>query len=833
MLADDHIKRLQADPDGIDFDGFRRQGVELLQALSGQTWTDYNIHDPGVTLLEMLCYGLTDLVYRSGFSVADFLTLESGGINFERQALYRPQDILPIRPVTAIDYCKLIYDHVPEIDDIWIQTDNQGEKLEGLFSIYVKLHQPLSEIEQRSPEDVRQDIIALYANNRNLCQDLDQVYIVQTDIYFLSGEIEIDDSRPAAEIYADIYFQCATLISSGARITRFEEAVAEGKSWEELLDGPLTRRGYIDDRYFARTSHNIDVVSLIALIRRMPGVKQVHHLQLVDSQGKKYDHLNFNLKSKRCSVLGFPRIVDQMNLMHLVYTQTGSQQFSTHHPIRQKFMLPQEVSLLEQVRLILKKHEFNQHAFRRHDVNLDELIELPQGEHRPLREYSSIAEHSPAIYGINHYGVPSSEPPEVHARARQLKGFLFAFEQMMANYLQSLQGIPDLYSLDTDLKQSYFSQLLGNQQIPLVETLYRNTLSPSLPAEILSKFDQFIDRRNRVLDSMLAIYGESFPADALRRFNVYHHEHDDQTVIDSKISFLAHIRELSAQRGAAMNVHAPYWTGANRACLQHKLLLLLGCTEASLGRSLTEHFSSASPAFVSAKTYEKKLGEHPKYKANDSHVLPLPLQKTGEITQIKRLPHDMICVELLRAGIDLQRYHLVERADKKVWLCLEVEPDKPIWHLIPLPRDQAVNYAHGLRQRLVELSQQSEGLHVLEHLLLRPASQQVNRDVEDGFYEHRVSIVLPSYTARFADPACRAWVEELIAQNLPAHILPEIHWLDYVYMHQFEQRYKNWLELLNQTRRSGQPAEGLDQTADDIITLLRIVRQNYSPQHWL
>jgi hypothetical protein len=29
-------------------------------------WTDANVHDPGVTVLEVLCYALTDLKYRSG-----------------------------------------------------------------------------------------------------------------------------------------------------------------------------------------------------------------------------------------------------------------------------------------------------------------------------------------------------------------------------------------------------------------------------------------------------------------------------------------------------------------------------------------------------------------------------------------------------------------------------------------------------------------------------------------------------------------------------------------------------------------------------------------------
>ena len=62
-----------------------------------------------------------------------------------------------------------------------------------------------------------------------------EVRIVRARRFGLSGEIEIDDSRPAAEIYADIYFRCAKEISSGGQVVRFEDALAQGMSWEQML----------------------------------------------------------------------------------------------------------------------------------------------------------------------------------------------------------------------------------------------------------------------------------------------------------------------------------------------------------------------------------------------------------------------------------------------------------------------------------------------------------------------------------------------------------------------------------------------------------------------
>jgi hypothetical protein len=36
-------------------------------------WSDYNVHDPGITLLELLCYGITDIAHRTTFRMPIFL----------------------------------------------------------------------------------------------------------------------------------------------------------------------------------------------------------------------------------------------------------------------------------------------------------------------------------------------------------------------------------------------------------------------------------------------------------------------------------------------------------------------------------------------------------------------------------------------------------------------------------------------------------------------------------------------------------------------------------------------------------------------------------------
>ena len=65
-----YIEKKSPDAAGPDFAALRTEGIRLLQELCGRSWTDYNLHDPGVTILEQLCYALTDLMYRAELRAA-------------------------------------------------------------------------------------------------------------------------------------------------------------------------------------------------------------------------------------------------------------------------------------------------------------------------------------------------------------------------------------------------------------------------------------------------------------------------------------------------------------------------------------------------------------------------------------------------------------------------------------------------------------------------------------------------------------------------------------------------------------------------------------------
>src|SRR5262245_44320602 len=108
-------------PPAQDFYGLRRKGIELIAQTGSRWWTDYNVHDPGITILEALCYAITDLAYRIGWDIEDILapSAASPGDPYPGQAFYTARRILTVSPVTPDDLRRVLID-LESVRNAWI-----------------------------------------------------------------------------------------------------------------------------------------------------------------------------------------------------------------------------------------------------------------------------------------------------------------------------------------------------------------------------------------------------------------------------------------------------------------------------------------------------------------------------------------------------------------------------------------------------------------------------------------------------------------------------------------------------------------------------------------
>jgi hypothetical protein len=136
----------------------------------------------------------------------------------------------------------------------------------------------------------------------------------------------------------------------------------------------------------------------------------------------------------------------------------------------------------------------------------------------------------------------------------------------------------------------------------------------------------------------------------------------------------------------------------------------------------------------------------------------------------------------------------------------------------------ALALAAGLRRFALKIDGDAEGLHLVEHVLLRPVGgAAAHEGVPSAFFALQLSVVFPDWTQRCHRPAFRQLAEETVQINTPAHLLAHCHWLDVTAMAAFETAFEAWLQARQQwAQQPEQPARRqlLDAAAGALARLL-------------
>ncbi len=145
------------------------------------------------------------------------------------------------------------------------------------------------------------------------------------------------------------------------------------------------------------------------------------------------------------------------------------------------------------------------------------------GDSLPIDDYFPFQNDLPRLYGAGETGGLDSADPTVRARSLQLKGYLLLFEQFLADMTAQLSHINQIFSADAGTTTTYVTRPLFD--IPGTEQLLKGF--PRQPGETWASYQadpnnpyrlalqsaaeaptQFLDRRNRMLDHLLARQGE-------------------------------------------------------------------------------------------------------------------------------------------------------------------------------------------------------------------------------------------------------------------------------------------------------------------------------------
>lgn len=569
--------------------------MDFMQQLSGDVWTDYNAHDPGITLMEQFCDSIAKVNNRANTPIQNLLNSQSRkkreAIN---NAFYDAVEILPTNPVTQEDYRILIIDRIQYVKNAWVEPvrDNM-QGVQGLYRVLLQIDENART--EQGIHRIKEEVFALFSQHRNLCEDLESIQVLEVEKIEVYADIDIRPDAIAEEVLADILFQLEEHLNPSVQFYTLEELVEQGYAVDEAFDGPPPVHGIIRKEELRGMTQEVYVSKLIEIIQGVKGVRRITYFR-VDKNGIPIEGDVIPIRQHTYPVLDMDTI-DERFLDNADYPL----QFF-------RGALNYELDLNTANQLLYSLYARYKKGYQMkmlyHEKDFPSTITLEE-----VGRYDSLQNSLPVTYGVNEMGLPDfvQATRQRLALVKQLRGYLLLFEQTFANYLSQLANVRRLFSIDKDIDRTYFTHtpdtlpgiyelmheptvinLMNTNDYTLEEAQERALeIFNEKVEEIMQSFDPFVDRRNRVLDHLLARFGERFSTDFLLKVSHYVGVgNDDKTMdpelelINAKIDFLDHYVSISKNRGKGFDYLQDGLSTWNVSGLEKRASLLLNIKSA-------------------------------------------------------------------------------------------------------------------------------------------------------------------------------------------------------------------------------------------------------------
>ncbi len=798
----------------LDFHSLRLRGLKWLQTYAGERWTDFNVHDPGVTLLEALAYGLTDLAYRVDFETADLLARRGETIDLAGLGLLPPEEALPSRPATLEDWRAVILDVDPRIENAWIEPAAGNS---GLLDISL-----LARSVATGPDRIAllAEVRQAFQANRNAGEDAASIGFVREIPCRLEVTAEIERDREPEAVAAEIFDRCAALLTAGVRAVPFEELRRQGQPLDAVFLGPLGRCGLFDRGQMRRSASSRIPEDLLTAPAEAPerffrAVGQIEDVRFVQ-----------NL----CLVpMAEPGDALTGAAMLVLQEPQGRNETETLVLSSRGRRLPVDP---QRMRYHCSRLALDRAGHLRPHQAPDAVIERPAGQYRAVDQYTLVQHHLPRLYHVTPQGLADSAPVEAKARARQLRGYLLTFEQCLADFLGNLGALPDVFAASDGLRGYVHSTAPGAGLPRPDRDLYPDRGMAGTGADYVDE----IDRRGRVLDYLLALYGESFSQNSLRTFDLYRAGLEkDEAVLANRERFLAQVACMTRDRAGGGDLLVPDDPGG----LTRRLGVLLELQPGGAGPKLSAALGDRASDFywhpAEGRRRHGRIARARLAQPDDPVEGLVLLRDDGADLSVPDLILALREYGLMRVGpvhpslvvhgALLDRYAIHHNKDGW-WLLLDDGAADDVL-VVGLFRERAmaVSTANLIRRLAIALCRAGEGVFVVEEALLRPRSAAAFAAPLQHRQPHlQLTAVFSGWTARTAQPGFRTLAVETVRINSPAHLASQCRWLPtFEAMQAFETAHDAWRAALAAHLRQPDDAalaEQADRSALDLAARL-------------
>ncbi len=593
---------------------------------------------------------------------------------------------------------------------------------------------------------------------RNLGEDFCKIETIQIEDVAFCADVEVAIDADIEYVLAHIFYAIEKHFNPAVPFYTLQELAEEGWTTEEIFQGPPLENGFIKDEDLGTSElrAEIHISDLYNELMDIPGLKAIKHVLFTRYDDEGNPIMPAHQWHIPIRALHIPRLY-QLASRVLFY----------------KNNLP-FLARMDEVQAILAQ-------LRGQDLQGKVPLAardypIPVGRNRNLAGYTPVQHTLPLTYGTGPAGLDPRETVLRHAQARQLKGFLLPFEQLLADMNQQLAHTPDLFSTDEQIDSTYFNHFFDPSLVPSeitdLDVLATTGFTEANLRQLSENASTYEDRRNRFLDHMLARFGEQFRDYGLMLYaNADRIPFSNEKLIRDKIRFLRFYPRISADRARSFNYrYTDRWCDPrNQTGLSERLGRLLGME--SLKAYFNVEITSQFDVFSARFELENNGEGGPGTLLQEVDTLTA---STGE--GVEEAVWEWIgnvignCTNAGQYAINGSETILQdENGDDLALLATGVTTD------------QVVDFCNDILRK--------ERLFTVEHVLLRPTfpgsplmevclGSDCNFCGEEDPYSFRLTYVLQGNLEPFSyDIDLRNFADRTIRKETPSHLLPKICWV--------------------------------------------------------
>ncbi len=850
MISQLTIPKQKEQPLAINRQQLFEIGLKYVQQLSSRIWTDYNVHDPGITTLELLCYALTDLSYRASLPIEDLLASENANSENMKKQFFTARQILPNRALTELDYRKLLID-LPGVKNAWLEQAIQGYyadpakgELLGTPTLFAEeiINLPLlvTRLKQEPPDsvsryllaqlrDVTREALVTYEGGDSeaellqtlLVQDIN--HIIQGDCFYQEGWLsEFTISQQTQSL-----------------IERYQQAKVKKRSTEDICD--RLNRLLLEDIYPESIAHYhllikkiIDLPSFTAKLKQEspdPVSRYLFEQLRDDTRQELAAYEDADSPAQRLHTL----LVEDLNRIIQGESIYEEQRFSEFALI----LSPATLGLIAlQQQLNGNNLSSKKISDRLNRLLLNDVYPQEIARYHPLRTTATLRSiKKVSLAGLYDVIIDYMDDTDDKDKVMQdVKQRLYSNRNLCEDFV-SFRGVETQSFLlcaelelapDADasrVKAEIFFQVQQYLAPPInnysLSEMLERTKADGTPYTADEIFEGplldcgFIDddelrkadlRTKIRLSDLISIIMDIVGVQAVRDIVI----NPAPTAPDSPLQPLDNKwvvsvdpgkkALLSQERSLAYNYslenEGDLWDTGNVSGLEKRLAKLLGIRNHKRRNLSDIDYDYTEIAETSDDQYLFRIQKGDTSEIILSSSTNYPDREAAQVA-MERAIH----LALLPSGYERKvatnnkhYFNIIEDNGEVVAQSREYDTEAQMNQAI----DEVIEYLH--------VNYSKEGMYLIENILLRP---EENGDpllpicpdpncldcADVDPYSYRIHIILPAYSSRFSDMDFRRFAEAVIREETPAHILPKICWINEDDMAELETLYRDWIYL--------------------------------------